>query len=234
MHTTAPWLLVHGAGGGGWEWQFWTKALRAQGEQAYAPTLALADRPLGEVQLQDYAAQLGALTTALPGPPIVVGASMGGLLALLLAERHPVRALGLINSVPPAGLAPAWQQAAPAFPPVIPWGDTASLESTRAAIPDADEATIAFAAARWRNESGQVMRALYQGCSVAPPRVPTLVVASGDDEDVPPTVSARLARWASADIVLLRAASHVGPLLGRRWHDAYRLTRAWCVGHGRR
>lgn len=42
-------------------------------------------------------AQAEAALLALPGPSLVIGSSLGGFLALCLAERHPLAAIALLN-----------------------------------------------------------------------------------------------------------------------------------------
>ena len=101
------------------------------------------------------------------------------------------------------------------WPAIVPWGREASLAGTRRAIPDADEASCLYAFRRWRDESGAVLEEARAGIAIELPRLPTRVVASGADGDVPAAVSLRLAEALSADVELLRGASHVGPLLGR-------------------
>lgn len=59
---------------------------------------------LGKLSIQDYLSSLASFIETLDQPPILVGHSMGGLLAQLLASRHPCEKLILISSAPPSGI----------------------------------------------------------------------------------------------------------------------------------
>lgn len=203
-------MLVHGAGGGGWEWNVWRDVLAGQGIDSIAPDLAASAAGLAATTFDDYLAQLRAHLEALPRPRAVIGASLGGLLAAAAGEATD--ALVLVNPLPPA----PWSAQLPLrdWPAVVPWQREARLRSTRRALPDADEATALFAFRHWRDESGAVLRRAA-GIDIAAPRCPVLCVASTRDEDVPPATTASLATAWNASLMQVDSPSHVGPLLGR-------------------
>mgnify|MGYP003582939830 FL=1 len=88
-------MLVHGAGGGAWEWNVWRAVFAAQGIDVVAPDLQPVAAGLPATGLRDYVAQVAEALQALPRPRAVVGASLGRLLARACAgEGH---ALVLIN-----------------------------------------------------------------------------------------------------------------------------------------
>jgi predicted alpha/beta hydrolase family esterase len=204
-------LLVHGGGGGGWEWNVWKGVLEAAGLRVQAPDLQAAPGGVGATTFDDYAAQVRAALAALPRPRAVVGASLGGLLAMACADAAD--ALVLVNPLPPA----PWHAQLPGrdWPDVVPWRRDARLTGTHRAMPDADEATALFAFRHWRDESGQAMRAAYGGIAIARPACRTLCIASMVDADVPPALTAALATDWEASLLRATAVSHVGPLLGR-------------------
>lgn len=204
-------LLVHGAGGGGWEWNPWCAVLRARGIVAQAPDLQPAAAGVAATVFDDYAGQVRTALEALPRPRALIGASLGGLLALRCAQAAD--ALVLINPLPPA----PWSSRllAREWPAVVPWRREARLDSTRRALPDADEATVLYAYRHWRDESGAVLQAAQAGIAVVAPGCATLCVASTTDGDVPPELTAELARAWNAELLHAPSPSHVGPLLGR-------------------
>lgn len=219
-------LLVHGAGGGAWEWNLWRGVWQAQGIETDALDLQPAPAGLAATALHDYLTQVRAALHALPRPRALVGASLGGLLALLAADDAD--ALVLVNPLPPA----PWHAQLPAreWPEVVRWQGDARLASTRRAMTDADDASALFAFRHWRDESGAVLREAHAGIAVRKPDCPILLIASVQDDDVPPAAIAAMAdTW---DISRLRAVStsHVGPLLGRRATDVATQAVAWLNG----
>jgi pimeloyl-ACP methyl ester carboxylesterase len=208
-----PALMLHGAGGGAWEWDVWRRVFEAARIAVTAPQLVASSAGLAATRWDDYLQQCTEAATTLAPPRVLVGASLGGLLALAASTRVDCAALVLVNPLPPRPEA-AHLPARDDHPTIVPWARDASLAGTRRALPDADAATCAFAFRRWRDESGPVLNAARAGISLAPPRCPILVFASDSDDDVPAAVSTALAARLSA--TLLRVPdSHVGPLLGR-------------------
>ncbi len=223
-------VFVHGAGGGGWEWGVWTRVFAAYGFDVHAPDLLAGPSGLAATTLQDYIDQVGRwLHEARGRHPgaflVLVGASLGGLLAL--AHARSADALVLVNPMPPEGLP------APPRPAVVPWGRAASLPGTRRAMPDADESAALFAFRRWRDESGQVLDQAAAGLPLPASDTPAWLLASDDDEDVPPEATRTLARRLGARLQAW-PGSHVGPLLGRRAATAAERAVEWLNGLSRR
>lgn len=217
-------VLVHGAGGGGWEWVVWARVLRAGGWDVRAPDLAPAAAGLAATGWNDYRAQVRdwlAQARRAGGRVALVGASLGGQLAL--AEAAVADALVLVNPMPPDGL-PGADDAGDG---VVPWGYRASLAGTRRALPDADDAAMLLAFRSWRDESARVMAEARAGRSPqAPPGGPVLVIASSGDDDVPPACTAALAADLRATL-WAAPGSHVGPLLGRQAPATAAMALAW-------
>jgi SAM-dependent methyltransferase len=99
----STYVLIHGAGDGGWSWHLVEAELRARGHDVVAPDLAANDEAL---DLEDYAdAVVGAVGQR--RDLVVVGHSFGGFTAALVAARLPVDALVFVTAmVPAAGEAP--------------------------------------------------------------------------------------------------------------------------------
>lgn len=216
-------LLVHGGGGGGWEWNVWKGVFEAARLRVAAPDLQAAPQGLAGTTFDDYAAQVRAALQALPRPRALVGASLGGLLAMACADDAD--ALVLVNPLPPS----PWHAQLPRreWPDVVPWQRDARLTGTQRALPDADEATALFAFRHWRDESGRAMREAYEGVAVERPACPVLCIASMVDDDVPPPLTAALASEWEASLLRATAVSHVGPLLGRNAAQCAAQALAW-------
>ena len=211
-------VFVHGGGGGGWEWTVWMRVFAARGLRVCARDLLPAAAGLAVTSLDDYRAQVVSwcrpLSAEAHAPVVLVGASLGGLLAMAVAAEVGAHALVLVNPLPPDGL--AGKPAAEAYPAIIPWGRERSLAGTRKAMPDADDAARLFAFRHWRDESGLALGQARAGVAIEPAGCPVLIMASAGDEDVPETVSRALAARCRADYRCLPNSSHLGPLLGRQ------------------
>lgn len=217
-------LLLHGAGGGAWEWNLWRDVLQAHAVAVHALELQPGAAGLAATTLQDYRTQVLDALQALPHPRVLIGASLGGLLAAMCADHSD--ALVLVNPLPPV----PWHRQ---LPPrdwgadVVPWQRNARLASTRDALGDADEAAAMFAFRHWRDESGSVLREAHAGVEVGKPACPALLIASARDEDVPPEIISAMAVEWQADLLETLASSHVGPLLGRAASAVARQAVAW-------
>jgi pimeloyl-ACP methyl ester carboxylesterase len=213
-------VFVHGAGGGGWEWNVWRRVFAANGWHCSAPDLQPAPAGLVATRLVDYVDQVVAAAKASAVPPVphqtpvLIGASLGGLLALAAGTRVAVAALVLINPLPASGHADSVDEGD--ADGIVPWRSQRKLASTLRALPDADDAARLFAFRHWRDESAAVLREARRGIATRVPSCPILVLASEHDADAPLATSLELAVSLGAESRVLRGASHVGPLLGRR------------------
>ena len=122
-------LAVHGAGGGGWEWLIWQRLWQALGARLETPDLQPARAGLAATALADYCAQIECQAQQ-AAAPVLLGASLGGLIALEVASRVAAPALVLVNPLPPAGVQPR-PRLRRYSGDIVPWGRQASLEGTR-------------------------------------------------------------------------------------------------------
>lgn len=100
-----PVLLIHGIFAGAWMWEQYQAMLARHGYESHALNLRghHGSHPvpeIGKVSLEDYVDDCLAVARTLKGP-IVVGHSMGGLLAQKVAETGACRATVLLSSAPP-------------------------------------------------------------------------------------------------------------------------------------
>ena len=103
-----PILFLHGAFAGPEVWRFLAPWFAARGHRVALPRLPGAAG--GDVRLRDYVRAARAAADALRSPPVVVGHSLGGLVAQHLAAARPVAGVVLVASPGPQGLAPSlWQ-----------------------------------------------------------------------------------------------------------------------------
>ncbi|HEY4276465.1 MAG TPA: alpha/beta hydrolase [Rhizomicrobium sp.] len=104
-----PVIMIHGAFCGPWAWDGFAARFRAAGYAVETPTLRHHDKTdpaLANISLTDYVADLEKLVAGLKTPPILVGHSMGGLLAQMLAARRKIAAAILLAPTAPWGVPP--------------------------------------------------------------------------------------------------------------------------------
>jgi pimeloyl-ACP methyl ester carboxylesterase len=105
--------LIHGTWARGDSWGPTRAAFEERGYTVHTPTLRYHELPLQEgamkiapLSMRDYTDDLVALVDSLDSPPLIVGLSLGGLLAQLVAAR--TRHAGVVAAcpIPAAGFTP--------------------------------------------------------------------------------------------------------------------------------
>jgi pimeloyl-ACP methyl ester carboxylesterase len=111
-------VMVHGAFCGGWAFEAFRTPFEAAGFEVLTPDLR-GHGPSGGVagvSMSDYAADIARLCAEQAEPPILLGHSMGGLVAQLAARKARIQALVLLAPSPPWGVATSsFEEAATAF-----------------------------------------------------------------------------------------------------------------------
>ncbi len=105
-------FMIHGMWGGPWYWANYCRVFEARGYRCIATTLpyhdmtakSVPDPRLGTTSLLDYADFLSREIEALDEKPIIMGHSMGGLLAQMLTARGLAHATVLLTPAAPAGV----------------------------------------------------------------------------------------------------------------------------------
>jgi pimeloyl-ACP methyl ester carboxylesterase len=105
-------VMIHGMWGGSWYWENYKKFFEGKGYRCIIPTLrfhdmdpkAIPNPALGTTSLLDYAKDLEREIRSLGTEPILMGHSMGGLLAQMLGSRGLARALVLLTPASSAGI----------------------------------------------------------------------------------------------------------------------------------
>lgn len=214
-----PLLLVHGLGGGLWGWEPFQLYFARQGYCSYAVELPghssesdaagparRRDRQLGIYSVETYALHVAAAMMEL-GPCVVIGHSMGGLIAQKLAEAYPQPGYVFLASAPPwhmfrGAYAPMWRHIlrhpwhellAPLLGRTVVLDHVTQDDLVNNRLPAAVRAEIY---ARDVPDSGRASMQMVTGLvSVDARRVtsPCLVVGGLDDRLIPPVEQDRLA-----------------------------------------
>ncbi|HVZ13349.1 MAG TPA: alpha/beta fold hydrolase [Bauldia sp.] len=100
-----PLLFIHGAFTRAGRWRPWLDYFRSAGFTCLAPSLPAHDPPdrarLSRLTFEDYVEAMIAAAASLGERPVIVGSSMGGLVAQHVAARSKPAGLVLISSAPP-------------------------------------------------------------------------------------------------------------------------------------
>ena len=218
--------LVHGAWHGPWCWKILTPFLQQAGHSVVAPELPSED---GSADFDAYADMVCAALHLVSDDVVVVGHSMGGPTAALIADRRPVRHLVYLCAAVPEGgigLFDQWQAQPDMVCADFADGWLQSLSEPdeqlrtvwvdfdfvrRVFYADCDEATVTAAIDHLRPQAGYPWTV---PCSLTEhPSVRCTSVVCSDDRIVNPGWSRRIARDIGAEIIEL-PGSH-SPLLSR-------------------
>lgn len=105
-------FMIHGMWGGQWNWDNYKKLFEKEGYNCVITTLRfhdidpkeIPDPKLGTTGLLDYVEDLEQEIKQLGVTPIIMGHSMGGLLAQILGSRGLAKALILLTPASPSGI----------------------------------------------------------------------------------------------------------------------------------
>ena len=217
----APVLCLHGLFAGSWVFERVLPVIAARGY----PVAALSFRghppaepipAIGRTSIAAYCHDAFEAARALERP-IVIGHSLGGLVALLLASRNLVRAAVLVSSAPPRGIMvfsrPLLLRMARYLPalllsrPFVPTpGDLDALVLNR--VEERERASIR---SRFVADSGRAARQIALGVYDVPLRAlrtPLLVVGAEHDRFVPLSVARKLARRYDAPLQVASGHGH--------------------------
>ena len=223
MAEKPPILFLHGAFAGPEVWtRFVAPWFAARGHKVAAPRLSTL---LPGARLRDYVRRARAATDGLEAAPIVVGHSLGGLVAQHLAAQRPVAGVVLVSSPGPCGLGPSLWQLSSRAPAVLAsllvaqagGGMLLGNEAIRQALftEDTPDAWIRDLAIPFGQESPL---ALLDGLTWDLPawflarRHPTLAVLGDRDAFVPITDLWGIALAYGAETQLVRGAAHGLPI----------------------
>lgn len=219
--TGAPVLCLHGLFAGSWVFERFLPLVAERGHPAAAlsyrghpPAPPIAS--IGRTSVAAYCHDAAEAARALDRP-IVVGHSLGGLVALLLAARNLVRAVVLLSSAPPRGITvlsaplllrmPRYLPALLFSRPFLPRpADFDALVLNR--IPERDRDLLR---GRFVADSGRAARQAALGSyevDLRASRTPLLVVSGDEDRFVPLAVARRLAERFDAPLHVARGHGH--------------------------
>lgn len=213
-----PIVLVHGAANSAPVWTFWQQMLASEGWASYAIDLrghgGSDPLDLSGTSMHEYAADVRRLVDQLARPPILIGWSMGGLVAMMVAARGDVAAcVGLAPSMPARTVDTSLPLRSGVFT-AEEYGITSQNPDDQPAMPDLDREERQIALASLGTESRYARDERQRGIVIQSLPVPLLIVTGSEDQQWPRERYRDL--WLSADHLIVEGASHWGLVLSRR------------------
>lgn len=215
-----PLLFVHGAFVGHETFAPWLDFFAARGWRCLAPSrrgrAGIAPERAAGLTIADYVDDTLKVVAALGETPIIIGHSLGGLIAQKLAELGKARAIVLVSPAPAAKL-PAQPVALPTYLPMMPKiltgrpilpGPKGCSTIALNRIPEAERPAIHR---QLVHESGKVYREMIFGtCKVDFAKVacPAMVVSGREDRVVAPAVAGWTARQLGVTAHILDGHAH--------------------------
>ena len=212
-----PVLLVHGAAISSMVWRFWEASLAERGWSSHAVDLRGHGKSAGSVDglsMSDYADDVESVVNGLSETPVVMGWSMGVLVAIMFAASGLARAcVGLAPSAPAAERDESVQIRSGVFGPEE-YGISSKDPAEQPAMPDLsiEERLIALESASPESRTARDDR--KAGIVVTSLPCPFLVVTGSDDQTWPR--SAYVGMHLPAEYLESRGSSHWGLVLNRR------------------
>ena len=212
-----PILLVHGAANSSIVWRYWQQALAQLGWSSYAVDLRGHGNSPGLVDgatMSDYMDDVLAVAKQLPEMPVVIGWSMGGLVAMMAAKSGLVNAcVGLAPSTPVVERDYSVEIRAGVFGPEE-YGVTSQDPLSQPTMPDLDieERLIALASASPESRTARDER--KAGIIITSLPCPLLVVTGSEDRAWPIAVYAKMR--IPTEYLESSGSSHWGLVLNRR------------------
>lgn len=212
--TSPSILFVHGMWGDGSFWNRFRRRFERDGFDPRPITLLHHDIPqdlhsLRHAGIMDYVAQVRTAVRGCSEPPVVVGHSMGALVAQKVAEAEPLRGLVLLSPVAPGGISVIRRpsvlismganlpDALLRRPFRIPWRNARyGLFNT---LSPREQAVVYRS---FLYESGRALWEILRGEVVVNDQevsCPVLVAVGSEDRTTPPSLARRIARKYGAD-----------------------------------
>lgn len=226
QRKSIPVLFVHGMWGWHWYWSNFINVFTSSGYECYAIDVqghgpAWKSQVQGNVSLGKYVEEIKSAINIISEkdrPPILIGHSMGGLLAQKTAEGIGVRGIVLIASGIPKGIlvVPTFRTALIFLKYSIPALLNRKIlpnnkEVKYMVFHDVEGEELKWALERYVPESGRAFwQLITSSVSVDNSKVncPVLVVGGGKDRVINPRASKNLAKKYNAELLVFNDNSH--------------------------
>ena len=245
-------FMIHGMWGGPWHWENYKSILEKEGYRCITTTLrfhdvdpkATPDPGLGTTSMLDYAEDLEQEIQQLGVKPIILGHSMGGLLAQILGGRGLAKALVLLTPASPAGILALKPSVIKSFWSVqTTWGfwrkpmrltlDEAVYSMMHLLSPSEQKEAyekFVYESGRAAYEIGYWLFDAKKACRVDESKVtcPVLVIAGAEDRITPASVVRRVAKKYKSVSTYKEFENHAHWVLGEPgWQEVAGHVKDW-------
>ncbi|MEX0918531.1 MAG: alpha/beta hydrolase [Candidatus Paceibacterota bacterium] len=233
-----PIILVHGSWGSSVMWMDYTQFLSDKGWDVYALDLRGHGKSGGDVEgatMEDYANDVAQVVSDHGlSKPIVIGHSMGGLVALMYARDHETNAVGAIEPSPSKEVQGKGEekQYPESYSPMDAGMPTDPMEVMKA-LPDIPQEKLMKMKEMLGQESGVARSERKLGISVPKDKLsmPVLFVGSELGESVPFGIgiktAQKMADYYEKEVIEIKGATHPGILIGKHAMDAVEQIEKW-------
>jgi len=232
-------MFVHMSWGGTWAFDYYLDFFANQGYNAHAVDLRGHGKSGGSVEgatMQDYVDDVRTAVTGLGlDNPVVVGHSMGGLVALDYSAQHGSKATVAMDSSPPIEVQKESKEKEykPAYTPQDS-GMPSNPLTIMQVLPDIPLWRIFWKLKRNLGvESGVARSDRKRGVSVPKEELPQplLFIGGENGTSLPFGIGIEKARkeaeYYDAPVVEIKGATHPGILIGKHWKDAAETIHEW-------
>ncbi|MDH3672374.1 MAG: alpha/beta hydrolase [Gammaproteobacteria bacterium] len=245
-------VMIHGMAVGAWYWENFKEFFEKKGYDCITPTLRFHDvdpsaaphPQLGTTSLLDYAQDLEKQISKLGAMPILMGHSMGGLLAQILGSRGLAKALVLLAPAPPYGISALKPSVIKSFRSALTsWGFwrkpfrqtfNEAVYSTLNVMPAESQKEVfnrfVYESGRAASEIGFWLMDYKQAAKVDASKVscPVLVVGGAQDRMTPVSVSRKIAEKYGIFATYEEFTGHSHWLIGEPgWQDVAQYVADW-------
>ena len=212
-----PVLLIHGAANSSSAWKFWQKALARRGWSSYAIDLRGHGKSGGSVDgalMSDYVDDVTEVASGLSVKPVVMGWSMGGLVALMSAAGGRARACVALSPTPPAAERDMSVEIRRGVYGSEEYGIRSDDPAKQPVMRDLDEEERSVALGSLAQESRSARDERKAGVVISSMPCPLLLVTGSQDRVFPRSEYAKMGL--DAEHLEAEGASHWGLVVNRR------------------
>lgn len=238
-----PIVLVHGSWGGEWMWDSYAEYLTLKGWKTYALDLRGHGKSKGSVEgvkMEDYVSDISAVVEEQGlKNPIVIGHSMGGLVALMYGNKHTTSGVVSIDGSPSLqaqeeGIVVVY----PAAYTPMDAGMPTDPQEAMGMFPDLSMEQIMGMRDMFGKESGVARSERKLGIDIPKEnlQVPLLFMGAEFGTSVPFGIgiktSRKMGKYYNSDIVEIKGATHPGILMGSHTKDGSEAITTWLQNNG--